>query len=64
MSHGGGDDRVELFDDTVEERAAFGENFGAFEFRLKREQVEGLLRGKAAVFDINGRAYSGFVGKK
>ena len=49
----GGDDRVELIDDTVEARAAFGENFGAFEFRLTRQQVEGLLAGKAIAFDIN-----------
>lgn len=61
---GGDDDRVELIDDTVEARAAFGENFGAFEFRLTRQQVEGLLAGKAIAFDINGREYTGFLAVK
>jgi hypothetical protein len=50
-----------LIGNTAEERAQFGENFGSFEFRLTREQVEGLLAGKAVAFDINGREYAGFM---
>ncbi len=54
------DNRIELIDDTTEARARFGENYGAFEFKLSREQAEGLLAGKAVAFDINEREYAGF----
>jgi len=39
------DDRIELIEDSKEARAQFGENFGTFEFKLTREQIEGLLAG-------------------
>lgn len=55
------DDRIELIDDTDEARVKFGENYGAFEFKLTREQIEGLLAGKAIAFDINEREYTGFL---
>lgn len=55
------DDRIELIENTTEARAAFGENYGAFEFRLTREQVEGLLAGKVVAFDVNEREYAGFL---
>ena len=58
------DDRVELIDDTAEARTAFGDNFGAYEFRLTRDQVEGLLAGKVVAFDINGQEYAGFLSVK
>lgn len=58
------DDRVELIDDTAEARTAFGDNFGAYEFRLTREQIEGLLVGKVVAFDINGQEYAGFLSVK
>ncbi|WP_306533264.1 hypothetical protein [Geobacter sp.] len=61
MDAGPGDDRIELIEDTKNARAEFGENYGAFEFRLTREQVEGLLAGKVVAFDINGREYVGFL---
>ncbi|MBV5323223.1 hypothetical protein JZU51_00340, partial [bacterium] len=41
------DDRIVLIENTPEARTVFGENFGAFEFRLTAEQVEGMLSGKA-----------------
>ena len=60
------DDRIELIDDTAEARTAFGDNFGAYEFRLTQDQVEGLLAGKVVAFDISQREYAGFLslGKK
>jgi hypothetical protein len=58
------EDRIELIEDTADARAKFGENFGAFEFRLTREQVKGLLAGKVVAFDINEREYSGFLSVK
>ena len=58
------EDRIELIEDTADARAEFGENFGAYEFRLSREQVEELLAGKAVAFDINGREYTGFMSVK
>lgn len=58
------DDRIELIDDTPEAREEFGKNYGEYEFRLTREQFEGLLAGKVVAFDINGREYSGFMSVK
>ncbi len=58
------DDRIELIDDTPEAREEFGKNYGAYEFRLTREQVEGVLAGKVVAFYINGREYSGFMSVK
>ena len=58
------DDRIELIDDTAEAREEFGKNYGTFEFRLTREQVEGMLAGNVVVFDISGREYSGFMSVK
>jgi hypothetical protein len=58
------DDRIELIEDTAGARAKFGENYGAFEFRLTREQAEGLLSGKAVAFDIGEREYTGFLSLK
>ena len=45
----------------MEARAQFGENFGAFGFKLTREQVEGLLAGKVVAFDIGQREYTGIL---
>lgn len=58
------DDRIEMIEDTAEARAQFGENYGAFEFKLTRNLVEGLLAGKVVAFDINGREYTGFMSLK
>lgn len=58
------DDRIVLIDDTAEAREEFGKNYGAYEFRLTQEQVEGVLAGKVVAFDINGREYSGFMSVK
>lgn len=60
----GNDDRIELIEDTAEARAQFGKNFGAFEFKLTREQIEGLLAGKVVAFDISQREYAGFLSVK
>lgn len=57
-------DRIELIEDTTEARAEFGKNFGAFEFGLSREQVEGLLAGKVVAIDICQREYVGFISVK
>ena len=57
-------DRIELIENTAEARARFGENYGAFEFRLMQEQVEVLLGGKAVAFDINEQEYTGFLSLK
>jgi hypothetical protein len=59
-----GEDRIELIENTPEARVRFGENYGAFEFRLTRAQLEGLLAGKVVGFDINGREYTGFLSLK
>ncbi len=64
LSSGKYDDRLELIEDTAEARIKFGENFGAFEFRLTRDQVEGLLAGKVVAFDIAEREYAGFLSVK
>lgn len=61
---GSRDDRIELIEDTTDAREKFGENYGAYEFRLTREQVEGLLEGKVVAFDISEREYAGFVSLK
>jgi len=58
------DDRIELIEDSKEARAQFGENFGTFEFKLTREQIEGLLAGKVVAFDISQREYAGFLSLK
>ena len=55
------DDRIELIENTSEARAQFGENYGAFEFKLTHDQVEGLLAGKVVAFDISEREYTGFL---
>jgi len=64
LSSENSDDRIELIEDTKEARAQFGENFGAFEFKLTREQIEGLLAGKVVAFDISQREYAGFLSLK
>ena len=64
LSSRNSDDRIELIEDTTEARAEFGENFGAYEFRLTREQVEGMLAGKVVAFDISGREYTGYMSMK
>jgi hypothetical protein len=64
LSSENSDDRIELIEDTKEARAQFGENFGAFEFKLTREQIEGLLAGKVVAFDISQREYAGFLSFK
>lgn len=57
-------DRIELIEDTAEARVEFGENYGAFEFRLTQEQAEGLLAGKVIAIDISEREYAGFLSVK
>jgi len=64
LSSGNSDDRIELIEDTAEARAKFGENFGSFEFKLTRDQIEGLLTGKVVAFDISQREYAGFLSLK
>ena len=64
LSSENSDDRIELIENTAEARAQFGENFGAFQFKLTREQIEGLLAGKVVAFDINEREYAGFLSLK
>ena len=64
LSSKNSDDRIELIEDTAEARAQFGENFGAYEFRLTLEQVEGMLAGKVVAFDISGREYTGYMSMK
>jgi len=58
------DDRMELIEDTADARDAFGENHGAFSFRVTEEQINGLLSGKLLAFDINCREYTGFMSLK
>jgi hypothetical protein len=64
LSSDNGNDRIDLIEDTAEARAEFGENFGAYEFRLTREQVAGMLAGKVVAFDISEREYAGFMSVK
>jgi hypothetical protein len=59
--HTQGGERVEVYDSLAEARARFGENWGAFEFRLTRAQVEALLQGRVVAFDINQGEYAGFL---
>jgi len=56
-----GADRIEVYDSLAEARARFGENWGAFVFRLTRSQVEALLQGRVVAFDISQREYVGFL---
>ena len=56
-----GTDRIEVFTSLAEARSQFGENWGAFVFRLTRAQVEALLEGRVVAFDIGQREYAGFL---
>ena len=56
-----GDDRIETYGSLEEARERFGENYGAFVFRLTRSQVEELMQGRVVAFDISGREYAGFL---
>jgi hypothetical protein len=56
-----GEDRIEVYDTLNQAREQFGENFDSFVFRLTREQIEALLKGKIVAFDVRGREYAGFL---
>ncbi len=58
------DDRIELIENTADARDSFGENYGAFSFRVTEEQINGLLSGKLLAFDINSGEYPGFMSLK
>ena len=54
-------DRIAVYASLAEAQAKFGENWGAFVFRLTRTQVEALLEGHVVAFDIGQREYAGFL---
>jgi hypothetical protein len=56
-----GEDRIETYGSLEEARRQFGENYGAFVFRLTPSQVEELMQGHVIAFDINDREYAGFM---
>lgn len=52
---------IEVYDSLKIAKQEFGENFGAYVFRLTRVQIEALLKGRVVAFDINEGEYAGFL---
>ena len=53
--------RIEVYDTLEIAKREFGENYGAYVFRLTRAQIEALLQGCVVAFDIAGEEYAGFL---
>lgn len=53
--------KIEVYDSLKSAKQEFGENFGAYVFRLTRAQIEALLQGRVVAFDINEGEYAGFL---
>ena len=53
--------RIEVYDTLEIAKREFGENYGAYVFRLTRAQTEALLQGRVVAFDIAGEEYAGFL---
>ena len=53
--------RIEVYDTLEIAKREFGENYGAYVFRLTRAQIEALLQGRVVAFDIAGEEYAGFL---
>ena len=55
------DPKIEVYDSLEIAKQEFGENFGAYIFRLTRAQIEALLQGRVVAFDISDGEYAGFL---
>jgi hypothetical protein len=53
--------KIEVYDSLESAKQDFGENFGAYVFRLTRTQIEALLQGRVVAFDISNGEYAGFL---
>ncbi len=53
--------KIEVYESLEIAKQEFGENFGAYIFRLTRAQIEALLQGRVVAFDINESEYAGFL---
>lgn len=53
--------KIEVYESLEIAKKEFGENFGAYIFRLTRAQIEALLQGRVVAFDINEGEYAGFL---
>ena len=53
--------RIEVYDTLEIAKREFGENYGAYVFRLTRAQIEALLQGRVVAFDIATEEYAGFL---
>ena len=53
--------KIEVYESLEIAKQEFGENYGAFVFRLTRAQIEALLQGRVVAFDINEGEYAGFL---
>jgi len=51
----------EVYDSLESAKQEFGENFGAYVFRLTLAQIEALLQGRMVAFDISNGEYAGFL---
>ena len=51
----------EVYDSLGSAKQEFGENFGAYVFRLTLAQIEALLQGRVVAFDISNGEYAGFL---
>jgi len=55
------DQKIEVYDSLEIAKKEFGENFGAYVFKLTRAQIEALLQGRVVAFDISSGEYAGFL---
>ena len=55
------DPKIEAYNSLEIAKQEFGENYGAYVFRLTRAQIEALLDGRVVAFDIAGDEYAGFL---
>ncbi len=53
--------KIEVYESLEIAKKEFGENFGAYVFKLTRDQIEALLQGRVVAFDINEGEYAGFL---
>ena len=53
--------KIEVYESLEIAKKEFGENFGAYVFKLMRDQIEALLQGRVVAFDINEGEYAGFL---
>ena len=53
--------KIEVYDSLEIAKKEFGENYGAYVFKLTRDQIEALLQGRVVAFDISSGEYAGFL---